>query len=67
MATDDFFRARLDSMIDLRHPLVVLATRMPWAEIEASLAPLLAHKDRSGRLSKMPTCSGPPRSSLALA
>lgn len=50
MATDDFFRARLDSMIDLRHPLVVLATRMPWAEIEASLAPLLAHKDRRGRL-----------------
>jgi transposase, IS5 family len=50
MATDDFFRARLDSMIDLRHPLAVLATRMPWAAIEASLAPLLAHKDRSGRI-----------------
>jgi hypothetical protein len=29
MATDDFFRARLDSMIDMRHPLVVLATRTP--------------------------------------
>jgi IS5 family transposase len=25
MATDDFFRARLDQMIDLRHPLAVLA------------------------------------------
>jgi IS5 family transposase len=50
MATDDFFRARLDSMIDMRHPLAVLATRMPWAAIEASLAPVLAHKDRSGRL-----------------
>jgi transposase, IS5 family len=48
MATDDFFRARLDSMIDMRHPLAVLATRMPWAEIEASLAPALAHKDRAG-------------------
>jgi len=23
MVTDDFFRARLDSMIDMRHPLVV--------------------------------------------
>ncbi|MCS6997683.1 MAG: hypothetical protein NZ533_12210 [Casimicrobiaceae bacterium] len=34
MATDDFFRARLDTMIDLRHPLAVLASRMPWAEIE---------------------------------
>jgi transposase, IS5 family len=50
MATDDFFRARLDSMIDLRHPLAVLATRMPWAEIEASLAPAFAHKDRAGKV-----------------
>lgn len=29
MATDDFFRARLDQMIDLHHPLAVLAGRMP--------------------------------------
>jgi IS5 family transposase len=49
MATDDFFRSRLDMMIDLRHPLAVLATRMPWELIERSLAPLLAHKDRAGR------------------
>lgn len=27
MATDDFFRARLDGMVDPRHPLVVLANR----------------------------------------
>ena len=50
MATDDFFRARLDQMIDLRHPLAVLSTRMPWAEIEMALAPALAHRDRKGRL-----------------
>ena len=25
--TDDFFRNRLDQMIDLRHPLAVLANR----------------------------------------
>ena len=49
MATDDFFRARLDQMIDLRHPLAVLATRMPWTDIEASLAPAFAHRDRKGR------------------
>lgn len=49
MATDDFFRARLDQMIDLAHLLAVLATRMPWAEIEAALAPAFAHKDRAGR------------------
>jgi hypothetical protein len=34
-ATDDFFRSRIDHMIDLRHPLAVLASRMPWQEIEA--------------------------------
>ena len=43
MATDDFFRSRLDLMIDLKHPLVVLATRLPWAAIEAAVAPKLAH------------------------
>ena len=35
--TADFFRGRLDQMIDLRHPLVVLGARMPWQEIEASV------------------------------
>lgn len=48
MATDDFFRARLDQMIDLRHPLAVLTQRIPWSQIEAALAPALAHKDRTG-------------------
>jgi transposase InsO family protein len=38
LMTDDFFRNRLDQLIDLRHPLAVLANRMPWQEIEASLA-----------------------------
>ena len=28
MATDDFFRARIEQMIDLSHPLAVLAQRM---------------------------------------
>jgi len=50
MSTPDFFRARLDSMIDFRHPLAVLASRMPWAEIEAALAPVFAHKERDGRV-----------------
>ena len=49
MATTDFFRARLDAMIDLGHPLAVLATRMPWAQIESNLAPGFAHRDRAGR------------------
>jgi IS5 family transposase len=49
MATDDFFRSRLDQMIDLRHPLAVLANRMPWAHLEARLAPVFARKDRAGQ------------------
>ena len=50
MATDDFFRARLDQMIDLRHPLAVLANRLPWDALAQRLAPMFAHKDRAGRL-----------------
>lgn len=49
MTTDDFFRARLDQMIDLRHPLAVLAQRMPWAQLEAALAPAFARRDRPGK------------------
>lgn len=47
-ATDDFFRARIDHMIDLRHPLAVLASRMPWQEIEAGVAHLFSRKGRAG-------------------
>ena len=49
MATDDFFRSRLDQMIDLRHPLAVLAGKMPWDQIEQALAPVFERKDRQGR------------------
>lgn len=59
MSTPNFFRARLDSMIDMRHPLAVLATRIPWAQIEAGLAPLLAHKERLEGRWKMRICSAP--------
>lgn len=47
-ATDDFFRARLDHMIDLNHPLAVLASRMPWQQIEASVSHLISRKGRAG-------------------
>ena len=49
MTTPDLFRHRLDQMIDLRHPLAVLATRLPWSAIEGVLAPKLAHKAKPGR------------------
>lgn len=50
MATDDFFRARLDGKVDPRDSLVILGSRLPWAQIEAAIEPLLAHKNRAGRL-----------------
>ena len=48
--TVDFFRARLDAMIDLRHPLAVLATRLPWSQLEAELAPIWRRQSRDGVL-----------------
>ena len=47
-ATDDFFRARLDHMIDLCHSLAVLASRMPWQQIEASVAHLFSREAHAG-------------------
>jgi IS5 family transposase len=49
MSTPDFFRSRLDQMIDLRHPLAVLATRLPWASIEAAVAPQLARQAKPAK------------------
>ena len=48
-STDDFVRSRLDQMIDLRHPLAVLASRMPWQEIESSLAHRFARAAKAGK------------------
>jgi IS5 family transposase len=47
MNTSDFFRSRLDAMIDMRHPLVVLTAQLPWSRIEAALAPNFTHQDRT--------------------
>ncbi|MBB5413930.1 hypothetical protein HDG34_007913 [Paraburkholderia sp. HC6.4b] len=46
MSTPDFFRSRLNAMIDLRHPLAGLATRIPWTSIEATLAPVFERRAR---------------------
>ena len=64
MQTDDFFRARLDQMIDLRHPLAVLANRMPWAQIESTLAPAFERRNRSGHAVEGSDLFGP---TLAMA
>ena len=47
--SDDFFRNRLDQMNDLRHPMAVLASCMPWQEIEASLAQRWARQFKAGK------------------
>ena len=49
MSTPELFRSRLDQMIDLKHPLAVLATRLPWAAIAAAVAPKLAHQARPAK------------------
>ena len=46
--TADFFRARLDGMVDHKHPLVVLSKRLPWTAIEQALAPHFTRKARPG-------------------
>ena len=46
--TADFFRARLDEMVDRNHPLVVLSKRLPWGAIGQSLAPHFARQVRPG-------------------
>lgn len=50
METTDLFRCRIDAMINLRHPLAVLAMRLPWSAIEAYLAPKFERKERPGQL-----------------
>ena len=49
MSTPDFFRSRLDQMIDLRHPLAALSTRLHWALIEAAVAPKVAHQAKPAK------------------
>jgi len=42
VSTPDFFRARLDGMVDPNHPLVMLASKLAWDRVEAALAPACA-------------------------
>jgi transposase, IS5 family len=59
MTNEDFFRSRLEQMIDLRHPLAVLARRMPWAQIEAALSPSFQRRDREGQVVEEDDLFGP--------
>jgi IS5 family transposase len=45
MTTPDFFRARLNALIYLNHPLAKLCHRFRWTEFEAVLSPFLHKKN----------------------
>jgi len=49
MNTPDFFRGRLDAMIDMNHPLVILAKRLSCSEIESVLSPYFSRQPLMGR------------------
>jgi len=40
----NFFHQPLAEMVDPHHPLAVLASRLPWAQIDAALAPHFARQ-----------------------
>ena len=48
----DFFRSRIDAMINLFDPLAVLATRLPWRQIEAAVSVKFEHHHRTGEILK---------------
>ncbi|SCC93064.1 conserved hypothetical protein [Thiomonas sp. X19] len=62
MTTPDFFRSRIDAMIHLNDPLAVLATRLPWAQLEAALAVKFEHQARQGAVLEGHDLFGPTQS-----
>ena len=48
----DFFRSRIDAMVNLNDPLAVLATRLPWNQIETAVAAKFEHQNRAGEIFK---------------
>lgn len=52
MQTSDFFRSRIDAMLNLSDPLAVLATRLPWSQLEAAVAAKFEHQNRTGQVLK---------------
>ena len=46
----DFFRSRIDAMINLNDPLAVLASRLPWGQIETAVAAKFEREHRAGQI-----------------
>ena len=49
METPDFFRSRIDAMINPSDPLAVLAKRLPWELIETTLSAKFERENRVGQ------------------
>jgi hypothetical protein len=49
VANQDLYRQTLEERVDPRHPLVVLAGRIPWDELETRIEPLIVRNLRSAR------------------
>ena len=45
MQAVDFFRSRIDAMINMNDPLAVLASRLPWSQIEGAVAQKFEHQN----------------------
>lgn len=53
MQAVDFSRSRIDVMINLNDPsAAVLASRLPWGQIEAAVAQKFEHQNRAGEVLK---------------
>jgi len=50
MQAIDFFRSRIDAMINMNDPLAVLATRLPWRQLEEAVATKFEHQNRTGEI-----------------
>jgi len=45
---DDLFRAQLDQILDPQHPLILLADKIDWDQVDQRVAPLYADEGRPG-------------------
>jgi IS5 family transposase len=48
VGSNDLFRARLDQIINMKHELVLLASRIDWGWIDGEIAPLYSENGRPG-------------------
>ena len=59
MVNQDLYRQTLEDMVDPRHPLVILANRINWDELEARIAPLIVRTLRNERTVEQEDLFGP--------